>query len=712
MLKHFGLAIALCVLVLFIGPLAAQDIPVITQESAPADVAPPDPKQLRAEWWRYFDVGPDQLAQRVAETLSRIEKLIAAAPLNQKDRLKDTLERLRINLQALPKLKAQQDAAQPEAPTFKEAYAVDQILELNRALRDAEKRIRDLDSEVARKTEATRAAQRRVDTQLAAHLALAVGSSERLLSGITIMADRAAVAIAEEQIRLLKAQRVAQEVRVKYITDEKQTALERAVASEEELARLQKDIENAERTLERARDELRAAQAKAVGVVGDSQQEKDQERYRNQAAILAAAKEGLAATRLALARAKHDWAVVHSADVKVDLDELQNRLKESRTIADESAAGLNRWRDGSERELRSLRAADEESAYPGSEDLYRQRLALVEETFTITQRLEDRLADLELISTQINEQITQDRGLLRAWFAAGEGVLGSVWEKTWGWLSGSLFKLGDAPVTPLGLLRVIVILTIAFWLSRLVRHALDRIAARQPGVDKSAFYTVGRLVHYMILTVALLIGLSSIGLDFSNLALVAGALGVGIGFGLQSIVSNFVSGLILLFERSLKVGDYVELDSGITGVVREINVRSTLINTNDNIDILVPNSEFVGGKLINWTLRETNRRLHVPFGVAYGTDKDLVKKAGLEAAGRVSYTLKERRPEVWLVGFGDSSLDFELVVWVDPDAVIRPAAVQAQYLWEIETSLKQHGIEIPFPQRDLHLRSGFDKLRT
>ena len=176
------------------------------------------------------------------------------------------------------------------------------------------------------------------------------------------------------------------------------------------------------------------------------------------------------------------------------------------------------------------------------------------------------------------------------------------------------------------------------------------------------------------------------------------------------MISNFVAGLIILFEKSLKVGDFVELESGVTGEVKEINMRSTLITTNHNIDILVPNSEFVGGRVINWTLREAYRRTHVPFGVAYGTDKELVRKAALEAADNVQWTLttsKARKPQVWFVEFGDSSLNFELVVWLTPDAVKRPGAVMAAYLWEIETKLNEYGIEVPFPQRDLHLRSAF-----
>jgi small-conductance mechanosensitive channel len=273
-------------------------------------------------------------------------------------------------------------------------------------------------------------------------------------------------------------------------------------------------------------------------------------------------------------------------------------------------------------------------------------------------------------------------------------------------LSAALFRIGDAPVTAYGLLRVALFFVLAVGLSRLLRHLLARFDARTPGRSSAGLYTVGRLFHYVLIASALLVGLASIGLDFSQVALVAGALSIGIGFGLQSIVNNFVSGLMILFEQNLKVGDVVELDSGVRGVVREINVRSTLISTSDAVDIVVPNAEFISGKVTNFTLREPYHRIHVPFGVAYGSDKETVRRIITEAADKVPFTYLggERETDVWLVKFGDNSLDFELVVWVNPAAVTRPGAVVATYLWEIETALARHGIAIPFPQRDVRLR--------
>lgn len=279
------------------------------------------------------------------------------------------------------------------------------------------------------------------------------------------------------------------------------------------------------------------------------------------------------------------------------------------------------------------------------------------------------------------------------------------------WLGQELFKAGGVVVTTGGLAAAVAAVLLAWALSWAFRRGLDQLAKRDGTRDRqAAIYTVGRIVHYVLLVIGLLLALEFIGLPASRFAVFAGAIGVGLGFGLQAIFNNFISGLILLFDRSLKVGDFVELESGVHGEVSDINIRSTRITTNDNIEILVPNSEFVTGRVVNWTHHEVSRRLRIPFGVAYGSDKEKVKAAALEAAAAVPFTLAQegpRRPQVWLVEFGDSSLGFELVVWLTAEATKRPSAVKAAYNWELESSLARHGLEIPFPQRDLHLRSAF-----
>lgn len=279
---------------------------------------------------------------------------------------------------------------------------------------------------------------------------------------------------------------------------------------------------------------------------------------------------------------------------------------------------------------------------------------------------------------------------------------------TFSWLDTELFSVGETAVTYSSVLTFVVIIIVAYVVSRLVQKALSRIGHFRNSVSESSLYALNRITHYVIMLIGFLFAVASVGIDLTKFAIFASALGVGIGFGLQTLVSNFSSGLILLFDKTLKVGDFVELESGVTGEVREINIRSTVITTNDNIDIIVPNSEFVAGRVTNWTMRDTLRRIKIEFGVAYGTDKELVRKAVLEAAERVPHTLSDDNrngPQVWLTEFGDSSINFELVVWLKPEAVKRPGAVKAAFMWEIHTSLEEYDIEIPFPQRDLHVKS-------
>lgn len=273
-----------------------------------------------------------------------------------------------------------------------------------------------------------------------------------------------------------------------------------------------------------------------------------------------------------------------------------------------------------------------------------------------------------------------------------------------------LLNLSGATVTVGGVLTALVILLLGWLASALVRTALRRYGERNPKTNPAVLYTLSRVAHYLVLLIAVLVALDVVGIPLGKFTVFAGAIGVGLGFGLQAIFSNFISGLILLFDRSLKVGDFIQLDDGTRGVVKAINIRSTRVTTNDNIDVLVPNEQFIKGRVTNWTHRSVNRRIRVPFGVAYGIDKELVKKAALEACANVPFTLSmdgDKAPQVWLTGFGDNAVQFILAVWTTEAAARRNAAVSAAYLWELDTSFRKHGVEFPFPQRDLHVRSLF-----
>jgi small-conductance mechanosensitive channel len=294
-----------------------------------------------------------------------------------------------------------------------------------------------------------------------------------------------------------------------------------------------------------------------------------------------------------------------------------------------------------------------------------------------------------------------------------ETTVASVLGRLHHWLSIPWFNLGDTPVSGGRLIGLLLILVLVWWFASLVERAIRHVALRGNDHSAAAVFTWARVLRYAVWIIGTLIGLNFVGFELSSFALLGGAVGVGIGFGLQNIVSNFVSGIIILLERTLKIGDFVDLQSGVRGHVREIGLRYTRVTTNDDVDVIVPNSEFINGRVTNWTFENRVRRMRIRFGVAYGSDKERVKAAGVRAARRVDGTVLDpgRQPDVWLVNFGDSSLDFELVVWVGPGLVASPARTEARYLWALEDELRADGIEIPFPQRDLHVRSGSLKVR-
>lgn len=276
------------------------------------------------------------------------------------------------------------------------------------------------------------------------------------------------------------------------------------------------------------------------------------------------------------------------------------------------------------------------------------------------------------------------------------------------WIAEPLVTLGDVSISTYNIIFAIIALLALYWFTRLVRLVFERIAIETDENNRHALYVIQRFIHYTIVVVGIVVALSALGVDMSKLAMIATALSVGIGMGMQSIFNNFFSGFIILFERSLKVGDYIELDQGLDGIVIEIRVRSTLIRTSDNLDVVVPNSEFVTGRVTNWTHNDPTRRLCVPFSVAYQSDIDKVKNIVMEAARHIPTTLlhqDDRRMDVWMERFGDNRLDFILAVWVDPRLNTRPGALTANYLEAIEAAFRKNGIETPLPKREIYIRT-------
>jgi small-conductance mechanosensitive channel len=265
-----------------------------------------------------------------------------------------------------------------------------------------------------------------------------------------------------------------------------------------------------------------------------------------------------------------------------------------------------------------------------------------------------------------------------------------------------LFEINRTPVTLSSVIMFVIVITVFFLFSRLLQRVLkDKILTRFR-IDPGTQYTLFRISHYIIMIIGCLFAFQFIGIDLSGLAVIVGLLSVGIGFGLQNVTSNFISGFILLFERPIKIGDRITVGH-TEGDVIAINMRSTTIRPLNNISIIVPNTEFISSQVINWSHGDPKVRLVVQVGVSYNSDLDAVIQALREVAEESPHVLKHPEPDILFSGFGDSSWNMELRVWLQDPKNYYP--IRSEINCAIVHKFRQHGIEIPYPQRDLHVRS-------
>ena len=255
---------------------------------------------------------------------------------------------------------------------------------------------------------------------------------------------------------------------------------------------------------------------------------------------------------------------------------------------------------------------------------------------------------------------------------------------------------------------LIALLMVVFWISSRTKRFLFNRFLVNSGLDRSLQYAIAQIVANVVLVVGVFVVLENTGIHLGALTVFAGAVGVGVGFGLQNVASNFISGLVILAERPITIGDRVEV-AGIAGQVQQIRARSTVIRTNDNITMIVPNTKFIDSPVTNWTYGDPRVRFRIPVGVAYGSDIDKVRRTLLAAGQENPNTLQDPAPSVFLDKFGESSIDFELVVW-SSEMSYRPRRYRSDVNFAIEKKFREAGIEIASPQRDIRIREGLIKI--
>lgn len=264
---------------------------------------------------------------------------------------------------------------------------------------------------------------------------------------------------------------------------------------------------------------------------------------------------------------------------------------------------------------------------------------------------------------------------------------------------------GAPDLTLFDIARLIFFMSLLVFLSGKLKSIFVKQILSKYSDDIGVSQSIGTIIQYLLIIIGAFVVIQNSGINLGSLNVLAGALGVGIGFGMQNIANNFISGLIILFERPIKVGDRIEVGT-VSGDIVKISSRATTVSTNDNISIIIPNSDLINKQVINWSHNDRKIRLHVPIGVSYKEDPAIIQKVLLEVAEANKDVLKRPAPDVLFIGYGDSSIDFDLLIWTS-SYIDKPIMLKSQLYYEVFKKFKEHNIEIPFPQRDLHLKSGW-----
>lgn len=690
-------------------------LPLIAEEKRPEPtIGVPDPLHLDPEWWSYFEVPEPELTQHIDATVGSLKALQATLDKDEDPDSISLIQRTILNLRALPIAKEQKAAPPPGPPVYHASYTLNDYLQIGLSERHAQATVDDDQRDIDRLSASAASAQRYIDSLFIEYLSKTGSTTEKLTLGLEIMAQRSALAITQESLRVANDRLNNDQIALDYLKKESQVASSHLDLTQYDPQQLNQDLTAAQNQLTALQNKAAQIEANAIGTFDDTSIGRSEHELLAQQAITAKAQVTAATlTQLYFEIQKYLYAYANG-QLPVSEKEAQAQVNDWKTKQARARRSLSDWEEATMAEQERANSAysrllqDPANGDPQLQRLLSKRLLEVQQTLTALHVIDNDLYLNDLLIQQVEQTVLERSTLPERWWLTFSNRAKALRQRSGNWLDYPLFKIGGVPFTLLSILRIFVILFIAIVISRLVRSSLRRYGAKHDGSDlKATIYTLNKLIHYAIVILAIIVALASVGLNFSKLVIILGALSVGIGFGLQNIVNNFLSGLIILFGRNIRIGDIVELEDGQHARVVSIHIQNSILRTFDGVDVIVPNLELTTKRLVNWTRQDPYRRIRIPFGVAYGSDKELVRKVVVEAALRLPSTVKASRkypaPQVRLVEFGESTLNFELLLWINLRTTQAYGSVKADYVWEIETALKEAHIEIPIPQRQIHI---------
>lgn len=672
----------------------------------------PDPSLLTPKWWDVFVGEKAIVQQRSAELLNHLNPIPEDLSGPHQEEARNLIDSIKVNLQAWINIFDQPLPLSKPATTLKDFYTISQFRQLYSRLQKQQIDLESKKKEIFGLQQQLNTNRERLDAAWQGYQFAQDRSQEKILFGLKILKFRPAVEVGKKKIQLVNQAIKIEEQQIKNDKEEIQTAKNRLISTRADWINALNQLE----TLKRVWDDSKQERQRQEILYAEEHSEDPNEKDEAKNSLLTVnlinvfLKEMLAHFNYLRMEMIGKLSQLLEDPESVDIHELDVSLKHWKTQTRTFQLQLDDWKTQTERILQSasqVLTLEEINSPIGTTQL-NEVIQKAQGILLEIQKIRSEFDETNFLLNTLDEKSIFLRGEGEQWFKVFIDFVSTLWQSANSQLSKTLFYIGTHPVSVITMIEFVMIMVATWWFSRVVTGTINTFSKRRKGIRKALIYSLNRLIHYFLLIIGGLIGLSWIGFDFSSFILIAGALGVGLGFGLQNIFNNFMSGIIILFQGHLKVGDYIELDSGLRGEIREINVTSTVVTTNDGIEVIIPNSEMVSNRIVNWTLRDPYRRVHVPFSVPFGSDVDKVTKIIVEAAKKVPSTLQRigvREPQIFLVQLGDNGIQMELVVWVDEKWTRRNRNTQSQYLFAIEKALRENGINIPLPQRDIHLRT-------
>lgn len=672
-------------------------------------VKTPNPTNLEPKWYSYFDVENEALDERIEKVRHLLEEYYSLLPISEEaTEAKTQVSRFFSYLDSLQAIKKQKVEMPLMAWLPKESYSLSDYIKLSDKIYQLSMAVKSKRIELNQYSFSADGYYQALHNTFAEYLAMDEHSKEKYLKGLLVMELGAKLLYQQAEVELAKDLiAIDEEVLKQYRVELEQ--VEKNLQLQPDIEQLEIDRKQVQSDLEKIQNERLELELQTVKEAVEEQKGIDV-RLANQKLVNYSIKEAYFKAELVFTKAKLLLFSVLKDSQNIDYEQRAESIKKFfRTMKTQ----LELWEQIVTSDVDLITQGLVAKNGKVTEDLFEENqqkaLNIVLSNRAIINMLSNKLLHIKLVVDLADQQVLEEQSFFDKFIYAIEIA--------WDWQSEhfsvtfyySLFDIGGVPITIAGIFKAIIIILVAVWISHFFGKAISRFGKRKGAKVEPNLYTFQRMIHYLIIIIGILLALASLGITMQNMAIVLGAIGVGVGFGLQNIVNNFLCGLVILFERSIKIGDIVELESGLFGKISEVNVQNSTIGTFDGVDVLVPNSSLIASNVINWTKKDPYQRLHIPFGVAYGTDQEMVSEVVCEAALQIPYTMNEKQglsaPEVWLVEFGESSLNFELVVWVNIYKARGRRGMKAEFLSLIEKALKKNGIHIPYPQRDLHIKS-------